>query len=97
MVHNSLTEGQVLYVLSDRDVYESSLWNTEGLLGGVDGCVITGGSQAQPQAAAPVDNPGEPAFVAVQGGGGKSGERHADLKRAKKTFLTIPCRGIDLL
>ena len=69
--NNALVEGQVLYVLSDKDIYNDGNWTDRvELWGGIDGCVITGGSQAEPlnPGGNPIDAPGITAF---QGGGGK--------------------------
>jgi hypothetical protein len=85
--NNALVEGQVLYVLSDSSIYESGPWDRMALWGGVDGCVITGGSQAQPLDPAPGGNPDVPEVVAVQGGGSKTKNQNKLIAHA--SFLTL--------
>jgi hypothetical protein len=48
--NNHLVQGQVLFVVSDQDVYDSKVWDDpEALSGGVDGCLITGEPKAGPR------------------------------------------------
>jgi hypothetical protein len=65
-----LVEGQVLYVLSDGNIFTSGVWAKKYTIGGVDGCYITGGAQSQPQNPATLPaNPTSPGISAIQGGG----------------------------
>lgn len=86
--NNALVEGQVLYVLSDKDIYEDGNWSRMELWGGIDGCVITEGSQAQPLDPVPGGNQDGPQVVATQGGGGKSSS-HSKLLLLVRHFLTL--------
>lgn len=70
--NNALVEGQVLYVLSDKTIYDDTNWTATELRGGIDGCVITGGSQAQQLNPVPGGNPNGPEIVTFQGGGSKT-------------------------
>ena len=71
--NNHLVQGQVLFVVSDQDVYDSKVWDDpEALSGGVDGCLITGGAQSGAQNPLPAEDPDMPQVVAFQGGGGKT-------------------------
>jgi hypothetical protein len=86
--NNALVEGQVLYVLSDKGVYEDGNWSRMELWGGVDGCVITGGSQAQPLNPVLGGNQEIPQIVAFQGGGGKASIK-SKLLLPFRRFLTL--------
>jgi hypothetical protein len=48
ILNNVLVEGWVCYIFSDKDNYNNGNWNIMELSGGIDGCVITGESHAQP-------------------------------------------------
>jgi hypothetical protein len=48
ILNNVLVEGRVCYIFSDKDNYNNGNWNIMELSGGIDGCVITGESHAQP-------------------------------------------------
>jgi hypothetical protein len=63
-----LVEGPVLYVLGSEDFYNTNDWTYEARTGGIDGCLISGGTQLNPQ---PFEGNQPDTFevVAVQGGG----------------------------
>jgi hypothetical protein len=63
-----LVEGSVLYVLGSKAFYQDNDWAEEALTGGIDGCLISGGTQLNPGPFVPTD-PNTPVVVAVQGGG----------------------------
>jgi hypothetical protein len=67
--NTGLVEGPVLYVLGSRDFYVEQNWTDAGRTGGIDGCLITGGTQMTRFPNYVTPQPNEVEIVGLQGGG----------------------------